>query len=90
MYAGWETAQKKGIKKMKTMKQIAFEQALYYKDEYNRLKKQFGEENEAARIKFIQYSTVKSIIDESGYTEEWDLFIKKVFLARQEFEALQK
>lgn len=72
------------------MKQVAFEQALYYKDEYNRLKKQFGEEHEATRIKAIQYNTVKSMIDESDYTSEWDEFIKKVFYARQEFEALQK
>ena len=74
---------------MKAMKQIAFEQALYYKDEYNRLKSQFGEENKSVMVKLIQYNTVKSIIDESGYTDEWDLFIKKVFIARKEFEALQ-
>lgn len=75
---------------MKTMKQCAFEQALYYKDEYNRLKKERGEEHEATIIKLIQYNTVKSLIDESDYTSEWDEFIKRVFIARQEFENLQK
>ena len=70
------------------MKQCAFEQALYYKDEYNRLKKQFGEESEAARIKAIQYNTVKSLIDQSDYTSEYDEFIKRVFYARQEFEKI--
>lgn len=75
---------------MKTMKQCAFEQALYYKDEYNRLKQERGEEYEATRIKEIQFNTVKSLIDESGYTSEWDEFIKRLFIARQEFENLQK
>lgn len=74
---------------MKTMKQIAFEQALYYKDEYDRLKKNFGEEHEATQIKLIQFNTIKSIIDESGYTEEWDEFIKHTFFIRLEFDALQ-
>lgn len=77
------------MKEFKTMKQCAFEQALYYKDEYNRLKNQFGEDKECVRTKLVQYNTVKSLIDTSGSTEEWDEFIKRVFYARQEFDALQ-
>lgn len=73
---------------MKTIKEKAFEQALYHLDERNRLKKEFGEFDRMTCIQEAKYSALKELIYESGYGAEWDLFLAEVFEKRMKAKEL--
>lgn len=73
---------------MKSIKEKAFEQALYHLDERNRLKKELGEFDRMTCIQQAKYSALKELIFESGYGSEWDQFLSDVFDKRMKAKEL--
>lgn len=70
---------------MKSMKEIAFEHALYHLDEYKRLKKELGEFDRLTCIELSKYRALVELIDESGYTGDWERFMKGIYIQRQAY-----
>lgn len=70
---------------MKSMKEIAFEQALYHLDEWKRLKRELGEFDRLTCIEIAKYRALVELIDESGYAEDWERFIKRIYIQRQAY-----
>jgi hypothetical protein len=75
---------------MKSTKEVIFENALYHKDEYNRFYKEYGEFDRLTCIEFAKYIALRTVIDEAGLTREWDEFLKRVYIIREEFKQLQE
>lgn len=74
---------------MKSIKEVMFEKTLYHLDEYRRLKKELGEFDRLTCIVFSKYNTLMELIYESGCVEEWDLFLKGVYIKRQAYEEMK-
>ena len=70
---------------MKSMKEKAFEQALYHLDEYKRLKKELGEFDRITSMEIAKYRALVDLIDECGFTEDWERFMKSVYIQRKAY-----
>lgn len=75
---------------MKLLKDVLFENALYHKDEYNRFYKELGEFDRLTCIEFSKYLAIWTIINEAGLVSEWDEYIKRVFIIREEYKQMQE
>lgn len=75
---------------MKNIKDVLFNEALFHKDRARELTKELGEFDRLVAISEARYHALLTVIEESGLYNEWEAFLKDVFLKRQQFEKLNK
>lgn len=67
---------------MKSIKEALFEEALYCKDSYREAKEKYGEWDTHTTVREFQVRALMNVIEESGYLDEWDKFIKQIAILR--------
>ena len=67
---------------MRSLKEVLFDEALYWKDEARRLEKELGEYDYLTSIAQSKYNALLNVVNNSGYLPEWDNFIKSIAIKR--------